>query len=99
MKRKFRYSCRMFFSFQNPVSLKLSDDRYIVLSFVLCGCIAGILLASVIVFLIRRNSRSKQKLAQLSGATGEGNEPSQDYQVSSVCCRCCLHHQVRGDRR
>nr|XP_022306852.1 receptor-type tyrosine-protein phosphatase N2-like [Crassostrea virginica] len=65
---------------KNPVSLKLSDDRYIVLSFVLCGCIAGILLASVIVFLIRRNSRSKQKLAQLSGATGEGNEPSQDYQ-------------------
>lgn len=65
----------------NPVSLRVSDDRYIVLSFVLCGCIAGILLASVIIFLIRRNSRSKQKLAQLSsGPTGEGNEPSQDYQ-------------------
>lgn len=68
---------------QNPVSLRVSDDRYIVLSFVLCGCIAGILLASVIIFLIRRNSRSKQKLAQLSsGPTGEGNEPSQDYQVN-----------------
>jgi receptor-type tyrosine-protein phosphatase N len=69
---------------QNPVSLRVSKDRYIVLSFVLCGCIAGILLASVIIFLIRRNSRSKQKLAQLSGSTGEGNEPSQDYQVSGV---------------
>ncbi|XP_062577396.1 receptor-type tyrosine-protein phosphatase N2-like [Saccostrea cucullata] len=67
-------------SHDNPVSLRVSDDRYIVLSFVLCGCIAGILLASVIIFLIRRNSKSKKKLAQLSGTTGEGNEPSQDYQ-------------------
>lgn len=76
---------------QNPVSLRVSDDRYIVLSFVLCGCIAGILLASVIIFLIRRNSRSKQKLAQLSsGPTGEGNEPSQDYQVNKIIIKIII---------
>lgn len=59
--------------------LSVKDDRYFVLTFVLCGCIAGILLAVVVIYLIRRHSRSKEKLAQLSTVT-EGTEASKDYQ-------------------
>ncbi|KAL4222022.1 hypothetical protein ACF0H5_018067 [Mactra antiquata] len=56
------------------------DDRYFVLTFVLCGCIALILLAVVVIYLIRRNSRSKEKLQQIT-APQEGNEAaSKDYQ-------------------
>ncbi|KAK3108707.1 hypothetical protein FSP39_013802, partial [Pinctada imbricata] len=55
-------------------------DRYFVLSFVLCGLIAGILLAAVSVYLIRRHTRSKQKLAQLSSSSTSAAEPSKDYQ-------------------
>ncbi|XP_060561184.1 receptor-type tyrosine-protein phosphatase N2-like isoform X2 [Ruditapes philippinarum] len=62
------------------VEVKGNDDRYFVLTFVLCGCIAGILLAVVVIYLIRRNSRSKEKLQQIT-AGQEGNEAaSKDYQ-------------------
>ncbi|XP_045168487.2 receptor-type tyrosine-protein phosphatase N2-like isoform X2 [Mercenaria mercenaria] len=62
------------------VEWKGNDDRYFVLTFVLCGCIAGILLAVVVIYLIRRNSRSKEKLQQITAAQ-EGNEAaSKDYQ-------------------
>lgn len=60
--------------------LSVKDDRYFVLTFVLCGGIAGILLAVVVIYLIRRHSRSKEKLAQLS-TVAEGSEASKDYQV------------------
>jgi receptor-type tyrosine-protein phosphatase N len=64
------------------VDFKANDDRYFVLTFVLCGCIAGILLAVVVIYLIRRNSRSKEKLQQIT-AGQDGNEAaSKDYQVS-----------------
>ena len=33
-------------------------------------------------YLIRRHSQSKQKLAQLSSGGTEGTQPSKDYQVS-----------------
>ncbi|KAJ8313803.1 hypothetical protein KUTeg_008364 [Tegillarca granosa] len=64
---------------QNQVSSKRHDNRYFELTFVLCGCIAGILLAVVVIYLIRRHSRSKEKLARLA-TTGEGTEASKDYQ-------------------
>ena len=69
-----------FFLFQNTVEYK-NDDRYFVLTFVLCGCIAGILLAVVVIYLIKRNTRSKEKLQQIA-TVQEGNEAaSKDYQV------------------
>ncbi|KAK3587922.1 hypothetical protein CHS0354_014441, partial [Potamilus streckersoni] len=64
----------------NQVDIKARDDRYFVLTFVLCGCIAGILLAVVVIYLIRRNTISKEKLAQLSSTTTDVNEASKDYQ-------------------
>ncbi|XP_071156747.1 receptor-type tyrosine-protein phosphatase N2-like isoform X2 [Mytilus edulis] len=63
----------------NQDELNVKDDRYFVLTFVLCGCIAGILLAVVVIYLIRRHSRSKEKLAQLA-TVSEGTEASKDYQ-------------------
>ncbi|OWF52222.1 receptor-type tyrosine-protein phosphatase N2-like [Mizuhopecten yessoensis] len=65
--------------YRNQVEVKPPDDRYFVLTFVLCGCIAGILLAVVVIYLIRRYSKSKEKLAQLS-ANGDNTEASKDYQ-------------------
>ncbi|XP_071111973.1 receptor-type tyrosine-protein phosphatase N2-like [Haliotis cracherodii] len=63
---------------ENQVALK-KDNKYVVLTFILVGSIAGILLAVVVIYIIKRHTRSKEKLAQLS-ATGEGNEASKDYQ-------------------
>lgn len=62
------------------VEVKANDDRYFVLTFVLCGCIAGILLAVVVIYLIRRNSRSKEKLQQLTAAQDGNEAASKDYQ-------------------
>ncbi|XP_052246751.1 receptor-type tyrosine-protein phosphatase N2-like isoform X2 [Dreissena polymorpha] len=63
------------------VAYKAHDDRYFILTFVLCGCIAGILLAVFVVYLIRRNSRSKDKLQQITaGPEGNAEAASKDYQ-------------------
>lgn len=75
-----RLRCRLLF--QNQVALK-KDNKYVVLTFILVGSIAGILLAVVVIYIIKRHTRSKEKLAQLS-TTGEGNEASKDYQVSTA---------------
>ena len=80
------------FYFQNELELydgngnderyhKEADDRYFILTFVLCGCIAGILLAVVVIYLIRRNSRSKAKLQQIASVQETGEAASKDYQV------------------
>jgi receptor-type tyrosine-protein phosphatase N len=81
--------------FQTRVEVKGNDDRYFVLTFVLCGCIAGILLAVVVIYLIRRNSRSKEKLQQITAAQ-EGNEAaSKDYQVSGwFRCNSVFCHET-----
>ncbi|XP_052805007.1 receptor-type tyrosine-protein phosphatase N2-like isoform X2 [Mya arenaria] len=65
---------------QTEVEYKSHDDRYFVLTFVLCGCIAGILLAVVVVYLIRRNSRSKDKLQQITSTQETNDAASKDYQ-------------------
>ena len=70
--------------FQNKVSvLDRNGPKYFVLTFVLCGCIAGIVLAVIALYIVRKHSQSKEKLAQLAAA-GEGNEASKDYQVSTL---------------
>lgn len=68
-------------SFQTEVAVSRADDRYFDITFILCGCIAGILIAVVVIYLFRRNARSKEKLQQITAAQ-EGNEAaSKDYQV------------------
>ena len=57
-----------------------NGPKYFVLTFVLCGCIAGIVLAVTALYIIRRHARSKEKLHALA-AQGDGNEASKDYQV------------------
>ncbi|ESP00374.1 hypothetical protein LOTGIDRAFT_238576 [Lottia gigantea] len=64
---------------ENQVEVKKNDNKYVVLTFILVGCIAGILLAVVVIYLIKRQSRSKEKLAELADNV-EGNEASKDYQ-------------------
>ena len=70
--------------FQNKVSVdeapNYNGPKYFVITFVLCGVIAGCVLAVVALYVVRRPSRSKQKLMQLAGQ-GEGLEASKDYQV------------------
>lgn len=61
------------------VEVKKKDGGYVVLTFILVGSIAGVVLAVTIIYLIKRHRRSREKLAQLA-ATGDGNEASKDYQ-------------------
>lgn len=56
------------------------DHRDFVLTFVICGCIAGVLIAVVAIYLIQRHTRVKEKLRELT-ASGDGTEASADYQV------------------
>ncbi|BFY98162.1 hypothetical protein BsWGS_01202 [Bradybaena similaris] len=62
----------------NRVEVK-QDNRYVVPTFALVGTIAGVVLTVVGIYLCKRHSRSKQKLAQLA-TNGDGNEASKDYQ-------------------
>jgi protein tyrosine phosphatase len=59
--------------------LENNGPKYFVLTFVLCGCIAAIVLAVITLYIVRRHHQSKEKLAQLAGA-GEANDSSKDYQ-------------------
>ncbi|KAK7494260.1 hypothetical protein BaRGS_00014542 [Batillaria attramentaria] len=61
------------------VEVKKKDGGYVVLTFILVGSIAGVVLAVTIIYLLKRHRRSREKLAQLA-ATGDGNEASKDYQ-------------------
>ena len=54
------------------------------LTFVLCGIIAGCVLAVVALYVIRRHTRSKEKLRQLAGGNPDQLEASKDYQVGSL---------------
>jgi receptor-type tyrosine-protein phosphatase N len=60
-----------------------TTPKYFVLTFVLCGCIAVVLLAVIAVYVIKRHTRSREKLAKLA-ATGDTGEASKDYQVSDL---------------
>ncbi|GFS10134.1 receptor-type tyrosine-protein phosphatase N2 [Elysia marginata] len=62
----------------NRVELK-QNNRYVVLTFILVGTIAGVVLAVVTIYLIKRHSRSRHKLQQLA-SNPDGNEASKDYQ-------------------
>ena len=57
-----------------------NGPKYFVLTFVLCGSIAGIVLAVIAVYIVRQHSRTKEKLAQLTN-TNDGTEATKDYQV------------------
>ena len=65
---------------QVTVEVKKKDGGYVVLTFILVGSIAGVVLAVTIIYLLKRHRRSREKLAQLA-STGDGNEASKDYQV------------------
>ena len=54
------------------------------LTFVLCGIIAGCVLAVVALYVIRRHARSKEKLRQLAGGNPDQLEASKDYQVGTI---------------
>ncbi|KAL8586996.1 hypothetical protein ACOMHN_023386 [Nucella lapillus] len=58
---------------------KKEDGREVVLTFILVGSIAGVVLAVIIIYLFKRHRRSRDKLAQLA-TSGDGNEASKDYQ-------------------
>lgn len=75
---------RVTWMLQVTVEVKKQDGTYVVVTFVLVGCIAGVVLAVTIIYLLRRHRRSRQKLAQLA-ATSDGNEASKDYQVTRGC--------------
>lgn len=57
------------------------SPKYFVVTFVLCGAVAGIVLAVIIIYIFRRHVISKEKLQQLSTALGIEDEASKDYQV------------------
>ena len=60
-----------------------NGPKYFVLTFVLCGVIAGIVLAVIAVYIVRRHTHSREKLAQLASTT-DSAEASKDYQVKTL---------------
>ena len=75
----------LLFVFQTKVSvLDSAGPKYFVLTFVLCGSIAGVVLAVVALYIVRRHSLSKDKLKQLASTSHDGNEASKDYQVGHM---------------
>ncbi|GFY07696.1 reverse transcriptase domain-containing protein [Trichonephila clavipes] len=53
------------------------DKRLVILTLALCGGVAGILLAAITAYLVKRHSRSRDKLQNI---TQPDTEASQDYQ-------------------
>ena len=75
----------LFLSLQSKVSaeeINHNGPKYFVLTFVLCGCIAGLVLAGIALYVVRRHSQSREKLAQIAGTSADSGEASKDYQVS-----------------
>ncbi len=66
-----------------------NQPKYFVLTFVLCGVIAGIVLAVITIYIVRRQVVSKEKLAQLA-STGDGTEASKDYQVGGTAAAAAV---------
>jgi len=56
-----------------------NGPKYFVLTFVLCGVIAGIVLAVIAIYIVRRHTHSREKLAQLA-STSDSAEAEKDYQ-------------------
>lgn len=56
--------------------------RLFVLTFVLCGLVAGIVLAVVAIFLLKRHVRAKEKLSQIAN-NPDNVEATKDYQVTA----------------
>uniref|UniRef100_T1IYM7 Receptor-type tyrosine-protein phosphatase N2 n=1 Tax=Strigamia maritima TaxID=126957 RepID=T1IYM7_STRMM len=53
------------------------DKKLFIITFVVCGCVAGVLIAVVLFYIIRRHAKSKEKLQALGQ---QDTEPSHDYQ-------------------
>ena len=58
-------------------------SKYFVVPFILCGAVAGIVLAVIIIYFIRRHGQQRWKLQQIakSGNGEMGECATQDYQV------------------
>eukprot|EP00918_Siedleckia_nematoides_P051292 GHVU01112242.1.p1 GENE.GHVU01112242.1~~GHVU01112242.1.p1 ORF type:complete len:571 (+),score=52.83 GHVU01112242.1:3-1715(+) len=57
-----------------------NGPKYFVLTFVLFGVVAGLMLGVVALYLVRRHTASRSKLQQLAGAGVQQEESSKDYQ-------------------
>jgi len=78
------------------VSVKsvLNNSRYFIVTFVLCGVIAGIVLGVIALYIIRHHKSGKQKVAQLSAAEAGGDAASKDYQDL-----CRQRMQIKSDSK
>lgn len=85
-------SLHYFLWFQGSRVEVKQDNRYVVPTFALVGTIAAVVLTVVGIYLCKRHSRSKKKLAQLA-TNGDGNEASKDYQVKLSCMKPTLKCQ------
>lgn len=65
-------------------AIKKSSSDYIVVTFVLCGAVAGIVLAMIIIYIFRRHMQSREKLQKLGSAGEVEAEASKDYQVLEI---------------
>ena len=73
-----------FYCFQIHLDvLEKQDNRYVILTFILVGSIAVIVLSVTITYMLKYHRISKEKLAQLS-ASGDVIEASKDYQVLNI---------------
>lgn len=78
-----------FFQAKLPTVMSLSsvDEHQLwILSFLLCGVIAAVAIAGAAFFVIRRHSRTRQKLQNI---TQLDSEASKDYQVNIDLFRFC----------
>ncbi|KAI0226679.1 Receptor-type tyrosine-protein phosphatase N2 [Lamellibrachia satsuma] len=58
-----------------------NEPKFFVLTFVLCGMVAAVVLVIIVVYIVRRHNHSKEKLAQLASAGADDSvEASKDYQ-------------------
>ncbi|KAK7110429.1 hypothetical protein V1264_014306 [Littorina saxatilis] len=79
MKEGLYLTLYLWWLLQVTVAVTKKDGWRVVLTFILVGSIAGVVLAVTIIYLLKRHRRSRDKLAQLA-STGDGNEASKDYQ-------------------
>ena len=62
-----------------------NEPKFFVLTFILCGTVAAVVLVIIVVYVVQRHSRSREKLAQLaSGEADDSVEASKDYQVRAL---------------
>lgn len=59
------------------LSLENDNKKLFIVTFIVCGCIAGVLIGVAVVYVVRRHARSREKLQNLAHPE---TEPSHDYQ-------------------